>query len=821
MRKSTGAVLLLVLVLALAGIGCGSGGGGDGGSGDDLIISGVVRSPDGEAISPTPIPGPAPLPLSGVAQIDVPGLVPVPDGTPVDLARLDGDGNVLETVASRTTIDGDYRFDLDNLGLEHAADLAVIAGEGASRMRALAVRRALDVDPISEAGVRLMLDQGAGFANYTRQEGSNFAAALDLLVITEKIADQGDIESTVALVEQVVADDNAVTAFLAAASEPGQTDAGPGDVGDFFPYQVGNAWSMLGTNIFDSGEPTTYENVIRVLELDDDVFTVEESNALDIGEAVREFFEETTTAIVYHGGEDAEPPIDALVPFDEVRFPLRTGRSFEQYDEDNLLLEDLDRDGRVERVDVKSERELIGFEDITVPAGIFENAAQLETVIKAEVDLTTGGNARVTTTINEWFAPGVGLVRADTKLKTTVRGDTTRDEYSEVLDTYQAGDTGRGAVPSVRLAADVSRQNSDTLHPGPPGVGFDGENYLVVTCRDLSDDAELVGIRVSQLGVVLVEFPIITLAPVGCRGRFPHVVFDGINFLIVYQDSQVRGIRITPEGVVLDPVGFDISSSGTSNAIGDVSFDGTNTLVVWRRYSNESAGDVYGAFVTQAGVSLGGFEIYAGAGDQVFVKTEFGGGNHLVLWENRSIDGNTILGARVTPAGVVLDPAGVTIADGPQADGDFEPDASFDGTHFYVIWLRDNPPPMAFHRIYGIRVNTDATLADVSPTVISPQFSSVVGKTIEFDGENHFVVWENAQFDEDGGVRAARVIPTGELLDGPDLEDLLVIARGARRVRLLYPRLAFGNRNSFMVWMVSTAIAGEAKDIDGAVIFPY
>ena len=140
--------LALTLCLALAAVTCGGSGGSDGSGEDALAVSGVVRSPNGEAIAPTPIPA-RHLALAE-APGPMPGLLAVPDGTPVYLVRVDGDGDEVETLASRTTTDGEYRFNLDNLNVGLATDLVLTTGSGASVMRGLVVRV-----PVSDQRERL------------------------------------------------------------------------------------------------------------------------------------------------------------------------------------------------------------------------------------------------------------------------------------------------------------------------------------------------------------------------------------------------------------------------------------------------------------------------------------------------------------------------------------------------------------------------------------------------------------------------------------------------------------------------------------------
>jgi hypothetical protein len=117
-----------------------------------------------------------------------------------------------------------------------------------------------------------------------------------------------------------------------------------------------------------------------------------------------------------------------------------------------------------------------------------------------------------------------------------------------------------------------------------------------------------------------------------------------------------------------------VGSSETTPAPGDqerpaLAFDGTNYLVVWHQ-GQLGATDVFGARVTPAGVVLddGGFVISSAPTAQGLPSIAFGSVSHpvyLVVWTDFRNGLNAAYGARVRPDGVVLDPNGIPIADQP------------------------------------------------------------------------------------------------------------------------------------------------------------
>jgi hypothetical protein len=93
-----------------------------------------------------------------------------------------------------------------------------------------------------------------------------------------------------------------------------------------------------------------------------------------------------------------------------------------------------------------------------------------------------------------------------------------------------------------------------------------------------------------------------------------------------------------------------------------VAFDGANWLVAWQDY-RRGVSDIYGARVSTAGVVLEPDSIPVSTSDmdQSYPAVAFDGANWLVAWDDGRWGGSDIYGARVTPAGAVLDPEGMEL----------------------------------------------------------------------------------------------------------------------------------------------------------------
>ena len=156
------------------------------------------------------------------------------------------------------------------------------------------------------------------------------------------------------------------------------------------------------------------------------------------------------------------------------------------------------------------------------------------------------------------------------------------------------------------------------------------------------------------------------------------VAFDGTNFFVVWTDydsgnGDVHGARVTQAGTVLDQgPGIPIAAAPAQQGIPAVAFDGTNYLVVWQDRRTNDIYDIYGARVTPAGDVLDpdGIPITTAAGDQTATDVAFDGTNFLVTWTDSSPgNGTDVMGARVTTTGTILDPNGIPISTTPGGHG--------------------------------------------------------------------------------------------------------------------------------------------------------
>ncbi len=304
-----------------------------------------------------------------------------------------------------------------------------------------------------------------------------------------------------------------------------------------------------------------------------------------------------------------------------------------------------------------------------------------------------------------------------------------------------------------------------------PGVAFGGTNYLVVWYDTRKGDSDIHAARVDLLGNLLDvnSIPVSTAPGDQC---LPHVAFDGTDYLVVWEDFRslttwdIYGARVDTAGVVLDPGGIPISTAPSHQFCPSVAFDGANCMVVWadaRASGSDQFCDVYGARVNTAGTVLdgGGIAIAVAPGMQHWPKLAFDGTNYTVVWQDTRNGDYDIYGARVTAAGVVLDTDGIPIS--TVAQESYMPAIAFDGTDYLVVW-EDDRSGVDFG-IYGTKLTPAGQVLNPGGITVSDEDYHQLEPCIAYDGNVYAVAWQDLRNSLDYRVYATRVTTSGAVLD--------------------------------------------------------
>ncbi|HEY2950992.1 MAG TPA: hypothetical protein VGK40_00335, partial [Verrucomicrobiae bacterium] len=182
-------------------------------------------------------------------------------------------------------------------------------------------------------------------------------------------------------------------------------------------------------------------------------------------------------------------------------------------------------------------------------------------------------------------------------------------------DIYGTRLAGTGQVtPSGEVAISLGSQNQAS-----PAMTSLGTNSLVVWVdyrKGNLDDPDLYGARINRSGEVLDPNGIAistTPEPVAC----PAAATDGTNALIIWQRqfafgtgsgdfTEVRGTRVTVEGLVPDPNGFLLTTNALNVNRATVAGNAHGYLVVWTdlRNTRSNGTAIYAARVSSGGTIL-------------------------------------------------------------------------------------------------------------------------------------------------------------------------------------------------------------------------
>jgi hypothetical protein len=248
-----------------------------------------------------------------------------------------------------------------------------------------------------------------------------------------------------------------------------------------------------------------------------------------------------------------------------------------------------------------------------------------------------------------------------------------------------AGGPGPFAEDPAGLLVSTAANQQST-----PAIASDGTDFFAVWQDFRDGGADLYGVRVRPRGSFIDASPFVVSAAAGNESP-PVVAFDGLNYVVAWSDlrtgeANLYATRVSPAGVVLEPsgIGVAVDPGTTATLPAIVSLDG-GSLIVWQQGAG-GASDVFGARLSTAGVVLDptGFPISAALGDQTAPKVTTHAGDYLVAWTDTRNGNADIFATRVAQAGVVLDLSGIVVSTGAQVADSVS--VSSNGSTALFVW---------------------------------------------------------------------------------------------------------------------------------------
>lgn len=253
----------------------------------------------------------------------------------------------------------------------------------------------------------------------------------------------------------------------------------------------------------------------------------------------------------------------------------------------------------------------------------------------------------------------------------------------------------------------------------------------------------------------------------------PDVAWNGQNWLVVWSGEQgisccpdinVYAARVSPNGVLLDNPPIVVDTDNTNNGLywPAVSSDGTNWVVVWRDL--DAAAGIFtldGARISPAGVVLdpGGVRLRRDTHNSYPVDPDlaFAGDEFLMTWTE---DSGEVKGQLLSPSLQPIGPVFQINAYSPTTG--LNPRVATNGTDFLVAYWEDRY--FGWSELRVARVNHAGQLLDPQAIPVTQAYGYTnYDPAVAWEGQYYFVVFDKDAFQPD--IHAARVSPQGSVLD--------------------------------------------------------
>lgn len=268
------------------------------------------------------------------------------------------------------------------------------------------------------------------------------------------------------------------------------------------------------------------------------------------------------------------------------------------------------------------------------------------------------------------------------------------------------------------LASGVGAQRSPSVAPSPAANlvvwATEAPSPRFVEARRIDDTGAW--IDVTEMAVATASNP--ERGPASAFGRGVHLVAWTDRRSPASQGSDVYAVRVANDGTILDAPAFAVASSERTERVTDVVFDGTNFLVLYDYDDPTTGNDIYARRVAPDGSlpDAAPLVLQAASMSQSAARAAFDGSQHLVVWlDNRAGTGTglQVWAARFAPDGtpvgapsVLYTPLRAQSVDAAYGDG-----------VFFAGWYHRVPASTATAN-WAVRIASDGTVLDATPLTL-------------------------------------------------------------------------------------------------------
>ena len=359
---------------------------------------------------------------------------------------------------------------------------------------------------------------------------------------------------------------------------------------------------------------------------------------------VENYYFKNAGGVAFMGSNDPNGALSAaFAPYIEVLFPV-TPNTVASFSKSNVSLGDLDGDGKNDTATLALTSKVEDFEALDTALGTLARTLRTTEAFSGTLTLSSNSsNVPISSMITTWSAPGIGVVKRTFSM--TVQGQTQQAEFD--IRGYVSDTAAQGLTTPYVIESNIAG-NSPVFQAGQPVLGTDGTHFLAVENTPNGLTGTLFDGNAKVLATVNLG-----------SGGSPGISFDGTNYVIAItsssslaadspRDARRRGpgcpqrdyressrhadqlprdlqrqrqladrlfaLRLgdqsalhvrrahRPRGQVLGSGEFPIAVDLVTHWFPQVSFDGTNFLVVWQQLpssgADQSLADIYGARVS-------------------------------------------------------------------------------------------------------------------------------------------------------------------------------------------------------------------------------